>query len=65
MSNVRIYRSGQPIRRAVAYREKEDAPMTIGQNSAFHERLTLLTEHFAPGAQSLDTGQLPLLRHPG
>lgn len=46
--HVRIYRSEQPIRRAVAYREKEDAPMTISQNSAFHDRLTRLTEHFAP-----------------
>ncbi|WP_305987638.1 DUF1989 domain-containing protein [Roseibium sp. MMSF_3544] len=46
--HVRIYRPGQTIRRAVAYREKEDAPMTISQNSAFHERLTRLTQHFAP-----------------
>ena len=46
--HVRIYRPDQPIRRAVAYREKEDAPMSLSQNSAFHERLTLLTNHFAP-----------------
>ncbi|WP_282045502.1 DUF1989 domain-containing protein [Roseibium album] len=46
--HVRIYRPGQPMRRAVAYREKEDAPMTTSQNSAFHERLSVLTQHFAP-----------------
>ncbi|SLN73802.1 Aminomethyltransferase [Falsiruegeria litorea R37] len=46
--HVRIYRPDAPIRRAVAYREKEDAPMTISQESAFHDRLAPLTEHFAP-----------------
>ncbi|WP_254429661.1 DUF1989 domain-containing protein [Ruegeria atlantica] len=46
--HVRIYRPETPIRRAVAYREKEDAPMTISQESAFHDRLTPLTKHFAP-----------------
>lgn len=46
--HVRIYRPDQPVLRAVAYREKEDAPMTISQNSAFHERLTSLTQQFAP-----------------
>ncbi|SHG85030.1 DUF1989 domain-containing protein [Cognatishimia maritima] len=46
--HVRIYRPDTPIRRAVAYREKEDAPMSISQESAFHERLAPLTEHFAP-----------------
>ena len=46
--HVRIYRPETPLRRAVAYREKEDAPMSISQESAFHERLAPLTEHFAP-----------------
>ncbi|NOD47678.1 DUF1989 domain-containing protein [Ruegeria sp. HKCCD5849] len=46
--HVRIYRPETPIRRAVAYREKEDAPMSISQESAFHERLSPLTQHFAP-----------------
>ena len=46
--HVRIYRPETPLRRAVAYREKEDAPMSISQNSAFHDRLEPLTQHFAP-----------------
>ncbi|MEX0277467.1 MAG: DUF1989 domain-containing protein [Ruegeria sp.] len=46
--HVRIYRPETPIRRAVAYREKEDAPMSISQESAFHDRLAPLTQHFAP-----------------
>ena len=46
--HVRIYRPETIIRRAVAYREKEDAPMAISQESAFHDRLAPLTEHFAP-----------------
>ncbi|WP_323776092.1 DUF1989 domain-containing protein [Leisingera sp.] len=46
--HVRIYRPDAPIRHAVAYREKEDLPMAISQESAFHERLAPLTQHFAP-----------------
>ncbi|MBU2934559.1 aminomethyltransferase family protein [Pacificibacter marinus] len=46
--HVRIYRPDTPIRHAVAYRQKEDSPMAISQNSAFHERLAPLTNHFAP-----------------
>ncbi len=46
--HVRIYRPDTPIRRAVAYREKENAPMTISQESAFHARLAPLTQQFAP-----------------
>ncbi|MEM5542335.1 DUF1989 domain-containing protein [Sulfitobacter sp. AS92] len=46
--HVRIYRSDAPIRRAVAYREKEDSLMSISQESAFHERLAPLTNHFSP-----------------
>ncbi len=46
--HVRIYRPETPICRAVAYREKEDAPVSISQESAFHDRLAPLTQHFAP-----------------
>lgn len=46
--HVRIYRPNAPIRRAVAYREKENSTMAISQNSAFHDRLAPLTNHFAP-----------------
>ena len=46
--HVRIYRPEAPIRRAVAYRTKEDAPMLISQESAFHDRIAPLTQNFAP-----------------
>ncbi len=46
--HVRIYSPETRIQRAVAYRTKEDAPMQISQNSAFHARLEPLTNHFAP-----------------
>jgi len=46
--HVRIYRPDAPIRHAVAYREKEDSPMAISQDSAFHQRLAPLTNHFSP-----------------
>ncbi|WP_240705137.1 DUF1989 domain-containing protein [Pacificoceanicola onchidii] len=46
--HVRIYRPDTPIRRAVAYREKEDAPMSISEESAFHPATSKLTSHFAP-----------------
>lgn len=46
--HVRIYKPDAPIRRAVAYREKEDAPMSISQESAFHPCTSKLTSHFAP-----------------
>ncbi|MEM7471477.1 MAG: DUF1989 domain-containing protein [Pseudomonadota bacterium] len=46
--HVRIYRSGDTIQRAVAWREKEDAPMSISQDSAFHPATSKLTNHFAP-----------------
>ncbi len=46
--HVRIYRPDTPIRRAVAWREKEDAPMSISQPSAFQDRLEPMTRHFAP-----------------
>ena len=46
--HVRIYKSDAPIRRVVGYREKEDAPMSISQESAFQSRTAPLTSHFAP-----------------
>lgn len=46
--HVRIYRPDAPIRRAIAYREKEDAPMSISHESAFAPETSKLTKHFAP-----------------
>lgn len=46
--HVRIYHPETPVRRAVAYRRKEDAPMSISRPSVFQPRLAPLTEHFAP-----------------
>ena len=46
--HVRIYRPNASDRRAVAYREKEDAPMAVSRKSAFHARTSVLTLHFAP-----------------
>ncbi|WP_348540509.1 DUF1989 domain-containing protein [Shimia sp. R9_3] len=46
--HVRIYKKDAPIRHAVAYREKEDAPMSISQQSAFAPETSKLTKHFAP-----------------
>ncbi|MEM7463420.1 MAG: DUF1989 domain-containing protein [Pseudomonadota bacterium] len=46
--HVRIYKEHSPIRRAVAYRQKEDAPMSISQESAFHPSTSKLTNHYAP-----------------
>lgn len=46
--HVRIYKPDAPIRRAVAYREKEDAPMSISNESAFHPATSKLTTHYAP-----------------
>lgn len=46
--HVRIYKTDAPIRSAVAYREKEDAPMSVSHESAFHERTSALTTLFAP-----------------
>ena len=45
--HVRIYRPDAPIQRAVAYREKESAPMSISNESAFHPATSKLTTHFA------------------
>ncbi|MEO1141966.1 MAG: DUF1989 domain-containing protein, partial [Pseudomonadota bacterium] len=46
--HVRIYKPDTRITRAIGYREKEDAPMTVSEESAFHERLAPLTDQFAP-----------------
>lgn len=46
--HVRIYGSDNVIQRAVAYRPKEDGPMSMSQTSAFHARLEPLTNAFAP-----------------
>lgn len=46
--HVRIYKPDTKIQRAVAYREKEDAPMSVSQESAFHPATSKLTNHFAP-----------------
>ncbi|MEM9268200.1 MAG: DUF1989 domain-containing protein, partial [Pseudomonadota bacterium] len=46
--HVRIYTPKTRIQRAIAYRSKEDAPMQISRQSAFHPRLEPLTNHFAP-----------------
>ena len=46
--HVRVYRPDAGIRRAVGYRQKEDKPLQVSQESAFHERTRALTNHFAP-----------------
>ncbi|MEM6762621.1 MAG: DUF1989 domain-containing protein, partial [Pseudomonadota bacterium] len=46
--HVRIYRDAPRVRRAVAYREKEDAPAAMSTESAFHARTSALTQQFAP-----------------
>lgn len=46
--HVRIYGPDAPIRRAIAYRAKEDAPMSISRETAFHARTSALTQHYAP-----------------
>ena len=59
--HVRIYRSDAKIRRAVAHREKEDAPMTISQESAFHPATSKLTEQFAPARDLWAPVQYPAI----
>ncbi|GAB5446220.1 DUF1989 domain-containing protein [Gymnodinialimonas sp.] len=46
--HVRIYRPDAPIRRAVAYREKETSPVTLSQESAFHPATSKLTRDYVP-----------------
>ncbi len=57
--HVRIYKEQAPIRRAVAYREKEDAPMTLSQNSAFHPATSKLTTQYAPARDLWLPSQFP------
>lgn len=46
--HIRIYRPEARIQRAVAFREKEDAAMSISQESGFHPSTSKLTQQFAP-----------------
>lgn len=46
--HVRIYHPETKIQRSVAYRTKEDAPMQVSQESAFHSRWAPMTDQFAP-----------------
>jgi aminomethyltransferase len=46
--HIRIYKPDAPIRRAVAHREKENARMSLSENSAFHASTSKLTDQFAP-----------------
>ncbi len=46
--HVRIYEAANVIQRAVAYRPREDGPMTMSRTSAFHPRLEPMTKAFAP-----------------
>ncbi len=46
--HVRIYRRDAPVRHAVSYREKEDAPMSLTGESPFHSATSKLTGQFAP-----------------
>lgn len=46
--HVRIYKPQTSIKRAVAYREKENTPMRVSEQSAFHDRLSEMTDQFAP-----------------
>lgn len=46
--HIRIYKPDTVIRRAVAYREKENAPMSLSQESAFHPATSKLTTQYAP-----------------
>ncbi|MEM8665658.1 MAG: DUF1989 domain-containing protein, partial [Pseudomonadota bacterium] len=44
--HVRIYAPDAPVRRAIAYRHKEDAPITLSRESAFHDATAKLTQDF-------------------
>ena len=46
--HIRIYNKETKIYPAVGYRTKEDAPMQTSKPSPFHERLSALTNNFAP-----------------
>ncbi|WP_373636874.1 DUF1989 domain-containing protein [Yoonia sp. BS5-3] len=44
--HIRIYEPDTSIQRAIAHRQKEDAAMSLSENSAFHTRTSQLTEQF-------------------
>lgn len=46
--HVRIYEADTKLPRAIAYREKEDAPVSLSQHSPFHPATSRLTRDFAP-----------------
>lgn len=46
--HVRIYHPDAPIRRAIAYRQKETAAVMLSQESAFHPATSKLTRDYAP-----------------
>ncbi|QMU59930.1 MAG: DUF1989 domain-containing protein [Boseongicola sp.] len=46
--HVRVYNPDIPIRRAVAYRSKEDSRMSVSRESAFHARIANLTNDLVP-----------------
>ncbi|OED35219.1 hypothetical protein AB833_30955 [Chromatiales bacterium (ex Bugula neritina AB1)] len=45
--HVRIYKKNTPVRHAVAYRSKPDSEAILTEHSAFHERTSALTRHYA------------------
>ena len=46
--HVRIYKPDTPVRRAIAYRAREDSAMTLSREGAFHPRISALTADLAP-----------------
>ncbi len=46
--HVRIHRADTPVRRAIAHREQEAAPMRLSEESPFHPATSRLTRDFAP-----------------
>ncbi|MGC6518050.1 MAG: DUF1989 domain-containing protein [Candidatus Puniceispirillaceae bacterium] len=46
--HIRIYKKDTQIQPAIAYRKKEDSAMQISKPSPFHDRISALTNHFAP-----------------
>ena len=46
--HIRVYQKETKIYPAVGYRTKEDSPMQTSKPSPFHDRLSALTNHFAP-----------------
>ncbi len=46
--HIRIYKSDEPIKRSIGYREKENAVLSISEESAFQSCTEKLTQQFAP-----------------